>query len=230
MPSITTGVGRAGLLGLLIAAAAWLPSNACAQVVAPWERDTYDPDWAAARPRRIKQFTYDAAVSDRHNGARLAQALQTLEAGDQLRIDSGQYVITSKLTLDLQGTARAPIWIVGASPDNPPVITRPDARQNLVNVGERGPCRYLALQDLELTGGSVVIRFYDCAQVWLNRCELHHGAHGGITINSRDTHHMYVTRNHFHHFLSGIASTFFSCQPIYSTFQRTEVTASKFFS
>ncbi len=126
-----------------------------------------------------------------------------LQAGDRLEIGPGRYEITSKLTMDLAGTAKAPIWIVGSDSANPPIISRPDARQNLINLGERSPCRFLCLRDLNLTGGSVVIRFYDCGNVWLDQCELHHGQHGGITVNSRDTSHMYITRNHLHHFMAG---------------------------
>lgn len=169
----------------------------------PWQAGTIDPDWSRVKPRRTKEIGCDSEKTDLENGAALLRALDALEPGDQLEIAPGRFVIAGKITLDVQGTPDAPIWIRGADPKRPPTITRPDARQNLINVGERGPCRYLALRHLELTGGSVVIRFYDCAQVWLDRCELHHGEHGGITINSRDTQHMYVTRNHIHHFMGG---------------------------
>jgi hypothetical protein len=169
----------------------------------PWLRGTYDPEWATMTPQRTKRVDFERGKSEAANGAMLLQALNKLQPGDCLEIGPGRYVIDSKITLDLRGTERAPIWIIGADPANPPVITRPDARQNLLNVGERGPCRYLALRNLELTGGSVIIRFYDCANVWLDRCELHHGQHGGITVNSRDTSHMYITRNHLHNFPSG---------------------------
>ncbi|MDB4733716.1 right-handed parallel beta-helix repeat-containing protein [Planctomicrobium sp.] len=59
------------------------------------------------------------------------------------------------------------------------------------------------LQALELTGGSVVIRFGDCENVWLDKCELHHGEHGGITANTHNTSKLYITNNHLHHFESG---------------------------
>lgn len=174
-----------------------------AEDVLPWKRDSIDPVWSTVQPKRTATVNFNRSATEQQNGAVLLRAMQSLRQGDQLEIGPGRYVVSPKITLDLQGTAEAPIWIVAADPKNPPVITRPDARQNLFNVGERRPCRYLALRNLELTGGSVVIRFYDCANVWLDSCELHHGQHGGITINSRDTKHMYVTRNHFHHFLSG---------------------------
>ncbi len=169
----------------------------------PWQRRTYDPDWASVAPLRTRRIEYAKNKSDAANGTLLFQALGSLRPGDRLEIDPGRYMIAPKVSLNLRGTARAPIWIVGTNPEKPPVITRPDARQNLLNIGERGPCRFLALRHLELTGGSVVIRFYDCANVWLDRCQLHHGQHGGITVNSHNTEQMHITRNHMHDFHAG---------------------------
>lgn len=183
---------------LLIAA-----SPAASQGPLPWERGTYDPAWAGVKPTRTIQLNYDSEQSPAENGLALARAIERLQPGDQLEVAAGKYLLRPKLTIDLQATERAPIWIVAADPESPPVITRPDASQNLINIGERRPCRYLVLRHLELTGGSVIIRFYDCAQVWLDRCELHHAAHGGITVNSRNTEHMFITRNHMHHFNGG---------------------------
>jgi hypothetical protein len=178
-------------------------NDACADDRLPWTRGTWEPAWAAAQPRRTRNITFDQGQSERANGAALARAIQELRAGDQLAVGPGRYEIAAKLTVDLEATASAPIWIVAADPDRPPTITRPDARQNLINMGERSPCRYVCLRHLELTGGSIVIRFYDCQNVWLDQCELHHGQDGGITTNTRDTSHLFITRNHMHHFTSG---------------------------
>ena len=115
-------------------------------------------------------------------------------------IGPGRYSMASKLSINLQGTAEAPIWIVGADPDRVPVITRPDARQNVMNVGERSRTEYVCFRGLELTGGSTLIRFYDCRHLWLDRCHLHHAGHEGITTNTVDTSHLFITRNHFHDF------------------------------
>ncbi|MFO7901022.1 MAG: right-handed parallel beta-helix repeat-containing protein [Pirellulaceae bacterium] len=190
-------------LNVLTAVAFFLVATNAMGESMPWQRDTFDPAWARTQPRRTKRVDHDPGKSDVRNGAVLLDALNSLEPGDQLKIAAGRFVVAPKLTLDLQGTPEAPIWIMAADPEDPPTISRPDARQNLMNVGEHGPSRYVALRHLELTGGSVVIRFYDCAQVWLDRCELHHGEHGGITVNSRDTNHIHITRNHMHHFMGG---------------------------
>ena len=191
------------VITILVSLVLACPPLAAGEELPPWQRGTFDPDWARIQPLRTKRLSCDTDKSAAANGSILLQAIRTLSPGDRLEIGPGRYVMIPKFTLDLRGTARAPIWIVAADPKRPPVIERSDARQNLINIGERSACRYLALRHLELTGGSVVIRFYDVANVWLDSCELHHGRHGGITVNSRDTHHVFITRNHLHDFAAG---------------------------
>jgi len=160
------------------------------------------PDWAEVKPRRTRLVQHDPEKSDEENGAALARAIQRLQAGEMLKIGPGRYSILPKFDVILRGTAKDPIWIVGVDPDNPPVITRPDARQNVMNVGERSRTEYVCFRGLEFTGGSTLIRFYDCHNLWLDRCHLHDAGHEGITANTRDTSHLFITRNHFHHFIN----------------------------
>ena len=169
----------------------------------PWTRGKTEPLWSGIRPVRVIPFPYRRGETPAANGRRLTQAMQQLRPGDRLEIASGRYVLAARFTLDLQGTRDAPIWIVGRDPRHPPRIERLDAGQNLINLGERRPTRYLALRHLELKGGSVAIRFYGCSDVWLDQCELHHAAHGGITANSRNTRRLFITRNHLHDFHGG---------------------------
>jgi hypothetical protein len=167
---------------------------------APWLSGRTEPHWVDVEHRRTLRVKHDAGKTDEENGIVLARAVQRLEPGDRLEIGPGRYSIARKFDIDLRGTAEAPIWIVGADADHLPVVTRPDARQNVINVGERSRTEYVCFRQLELTGGSTLIRFYDCHQLWLDRCHLHHAGAEGITANSRDTSHLFVTRNHFHHF------------------------------
>jgi len=164
------------------------------------------PRWAEVTPHRTLQVERDADKADEENGAALAQAIQGLEPGDMLRIWPGRYSIARKLEVDLQGTSEAPIWIVAADSDRFPIITRPDPRQNVMNVGERSRTEYVCFRHLELTGGSTLIRFYDCHHLWLDQCHLHHAGHEGITTNTRDTSHLFITRNHFHDFTNPSAT------------------------
>jgi hypothetical protein len=166
----------------------------------PWVAGRLEPAWAEVKPMRTLQHRHDAARSDEENGEALARKLGELQAGDRLEIGPGRYSVARKLELSLRGTAAAPIWIVAAEEARPPVITRPDARQNVLNVGERSRAEYVCLRNLELTGGSTLIRFYECADIWLDRCHLHHAGHEGITTNTRDTTRFFITRNHFHDF------------------------------
>lgn len=168
--------------------------------VAPWIAGRTVPSWAEAKPRRRLPFQHDADKTDEQNGAALAGAIQDLKPGDMLQVSPGRYSIVRKFDVDLQGTAEAPIWIVGADPERLPVITRPDRKQNVMNVGSRSKTMYVCFGRLEFTGGGSLIRLYDCHHLWLHQCELHHAGHEGITANSLDTSHLFITANHFHHF------------------------------
>lgn len=162
------------------------------------------PSWANAPSVRTIRFAPDTTKSDRLNGQRLVSRVASLEAGDRLIVSAGRYELQSKWVLSLQGTAARPIRIEAEDPDDPPVLRR-DSRQNLLNLGEGRPCRYLMIRGFEFVGGSVGIRMHDVAHFWLDRCHLHDSAHGGLTANSVDTHHLYLTGNHLHGFHEGTA-------------------------
>jgi hypothetical protein len=183
------------VFGLMIA-----PVCAAAAPQAPWLAGRTVPHWSDVKPRRTLQIEHDADKTDEENGAVLADAIRGLEPSDRLDIGPGRYSIARKFDVDLQGTAEAPIWIVGADPDRLPIITRPDARQNVMNVGGRSRTEYVCFGRLEFTGGSTLIRFYDCHHLWLDACHLHDAGGEGITTNTRDTSHLFITRNHFHGF------------------------------
>ena len=167
---------------------------------APWLSGRLEPEWADAKPRRTLRLQHDSTKSDEQNGEALDESLARLVAGDRLKIGPGRYSIARKVDLSLRGTREAPIWIVAADEERPPVITRPDARQNVFNVGESSHAEFIGFRGLELTGGSTLIRFHDSSRIWVDRCHFHHAGHEGITTNTRDTSRFFITRNHFHHF------------------------------
>lgn len=160
----------------------------------------YDPPWAGAAPTRVIDLTADLAQSDEENGAALKAAIQGLEPGDCLRIGSGVYSINSYFNVSLVGSASAPIWIE-AQDGARPVITRPDAAQNLMNVGTLSPgsAQFLCFRGLEFRGGSAGVRLYGCADVWLDHCSIHDTGEAALTANTADSARLYVTRNHIHH-------------------------------
>jgi len=157
-------------------------------------RSPYDPDWAEVAPIQVRSLIYDEQKSSVGNGAALKSFLQSLQPGDRLEIGEGTYSIDSFTALDLQGTPEAPIWIL-ATAGAQVVLTRPNASQNIINVGVNSPARYVGFRGLEFVGGSHGIRLYDCAQVWIDRCNIHNTGDVGISANARDTSHLYITRN-----------------------------------
>lgn len=171
---------------------------------APWVVGSLKPTWAAAKPIRTKRWAVDSDQNEEANGRALTREMQGLQPGDRLLIGPGRYAIGPKLTLNLRGTAKNPIRIEAADPDDPPVLTR-DARQNLLNVGEGSRCEYLLLRGLELAGGSVGIRVHDVGHLWIDQCHIHDSEHGGLTANTHDSHELFITRNHFHGFHRGTA-------------------------
>ena len=180
--------------------------SASASGETPWQVGRTSPSWADVKPERVLQLQRDPQKTDQENGISLARAVEMLQPGDMLKVGPGRYSVAQKFDVNLQGTAEAPIWIVAADAAQLPVITRPNARQNVMNVGERSRTEYLCLRHLELTGGSTLIRFYDCHHLWLDQCHLHHAGAEGITTNSRNTSHLFVTRNHFHDFTNPSAT------------------------
>ena len=157
----------------------------------------YDPPWATVPPTETLSLDYDPLLDDQQNGATLKQAIESLTPGQRLEIGSGTYSIAARISIVLQGTAQAPIWIAAQSGATP-VITRPDAAQNALNIGDGGQARYLALQGLEITGGDTAVKMYDCDNVWIDRCHVHDCGGVGIAANSADTQFLYLTRNEIH--------------------------------
>lgn len=160
---------------------------------------SYYPPWENATPTRTITLAYDASQSAVQNGAALRAAIAALQPGDRLEIGGGTWSINSFWNVVIQGTESAPIWIVAAAGATP-IITRPDAAQNVLNVGSGAgnATRYVCFRGLEFTGGDTLIRLYHCENVWIDQCHIHHGSGVGITANTEDTRYLYITRNHIH--------------------------------
>ncbi|MHC4848557.1 MAG: right-handed parallel beta-helix repeat-containing protein, partial [Planctomycetota bacterium] len=179
---------------------ALLATPVYAEEPAPWERASYDPAWAGVKHTSEYRLEYRDDLGDALNAKRLTESLGLLKPGERLLIGPGTWSVRSKVDITAVGTASKPIWIEALDPKRPPVITRPDAKQNVLNLGESGRVRYLVLRNLEITGGSTHIRIGDGQHVWIDRCHLHDGGGEGITANARDTSHIHLTRNHIHDF------------------------------
>lgn len=165
-----------------LCAQSWLPSS-------PF------PAWGVTPPATIVSITHDPTLSAAGNGSRLLTATNALQPGMGLAIGPGTWSVPNRIDLHGVGSPQAPIWLFAAIPSQRPVITRPDANQNALNMGSNGPARYWVLRDIEITGGSDLLRLYDCANIWIDRCYLHDGGGVGIAANTFDCDHLYVTRN-----------------------------------
>ncbi len=151
----------------------------------------YEPDWSRIVPKRVIRH----ANTD---GESLVRAVAALKPGDKLLIAAGTYSVSRMWDIRVSGTATAPVWIE-AEPGATVVITRPDARQNVLNIGQGGPVEYLCLRRIEITGGSHGLRLGRCSHVWIDQCHIHHTGEVCLSANSADTRRLYLTRNHIHH-------------------------------
>jgi hypothetical protein len=124
--------------GELLTGQGWLPPS-------PY------PSWGATTPATIFTINYDPTLPPVANGARLHVAILGLLPGQGLAIGPGTWTVPSRLDLSGVGTPQAPYWLFAAIPSQRPVITRPNAAQNAVNMGSVGPARYWVLRDLEIT-------------------------------------------------------------------------------
>lgn len=157
----------------------------------------YDPKWGGIEPLRTIRLAVEPGASDTANGERLRKAVESLVPGDQLEVGPGTYSVARLWDITVSGTPEAPIRLVAAQ-DAKVILTRPDAQQNILNVGQSSPVQYLVIRGFEFTGGSHGIRLGQCQYVWLDRCHVHHTNEVCISANSANTRHLYLTRNKIH--------------------------------
>lgn len=160
----------------------------------------FDPPWAGAPVLREIVLEFDPELSVEENGLRLRDAIAALEPGDRLLVGGGTWSVAPLFVITAQGTPEAPIRIEAREGEHV-VLTRPDAYENVLNLGTLTPgsVRYLLLRGIEVTGGSAGIRIYGGSHVWIDRCHIHHTAEAALTANTVDTDHLYLTRNEIHH-------------------------------
>ncbi|MFM7129734.1 MAG: hypothetical protein ACKO0V_10295, partial [bacterium] len=149
------------------------------------ESNRYEPEWAGVAPKRV--------ISHKNtDGESLVRAVAALQPGDKLVIAGGTYSVSRMWDIRVSGTAGAPIWIE-AEPGTTVRLTRPDARQNVLNIGQGGPVSYLCLRGIEITGGSHGLRLGQCSNVWIDKCHIHHTGEVCLSANSADTRRLHLT-------------------------------------
>ena len=161
-------------------------------------RPEYIPSWSDAPATRVIELDFDASLTDDQNGARFKTAVLGLVAGDHLSVSSGRWSVNSFFFAHLRGTASAPIRITG---EPGTVITRPNASQNIFNLGGNGsvPLTYVLLRGLEFTGGSYGVRVHAAEDLWIDQCHVHHTGELAIGANTHNTKRLFVTRCEIHH-------------------------------
>ena len=178
---------------LLMSATAALCTTAAAQVFPP---TSIYPDWSSVTPTRVIQLDHDSTQTDETNGAALKAAIYALVAGDELRVGPGTFSVNSFMILELQGTVTAPIWITADDLNDKPVLTRPNANQNALNIGSlTTEARYLCFRGFEITGGAGLCRLLLAHNVWVDQCHMHDGSGTGVSANTVDSSYLYITNN-----------------------------------
>ena len=163
-----------------------------ASTVALQAADTrYSPDWASIAPLRVIKHADP-------DGDSLVKAVAALQPGEQLVIAAGTYSVGRMWDIGVSGTAEAPIWIV-AEKEAQVILTRPDDKQNVLNIGQGSPVHHLCLRGVEITGGSHGLRLGQCSEVWIDQCHIHHTGEVCLSANSANTRRLFLTRNHNHH-------------------------------
>jgi hypothetical protein len=170
----------------------------CAAGIVCGDVAKYEPGWARVQPQRTIALTPAATDSPSARGEALVKTVAALQPGDCLTLAGGTYSVARMWDVQVSGTEQAPVWIT-AEKGATPVITRPDARQNTMNVGQGKPVEFLCLRGLEITGGSHGVRLGKCRHVWVDQCHIHHTGNVCLSANSQDTSRLYITRNHIHH-------------------------------
>lgn len=109
----------------------------------------------------------------------LIAAVAALQPGDELVLAGGTYELQSKFTISVEGSETEPI-VIRAADGEAPVITRPDAGQNTVNIEFS---EYLELRGLEIFGGSHGIRIRESSFITIEDCEVRDTADVAISAN-----------------------------------------------
>jgi len=164
------------------------------------------PPWQNVAPLRELVILHDPTLTNQVNGEKLVTTIERLIPGDSLLVGPGRWVLRrDKWAVDLRGRSDAPIWIQALDLAKKPTLTLPHFNQNVLNLGgETGKCEYVCFRGLEITGGDEGVKFYDCHDVWLHLCHVHHTTGTAIAANvvlwvngkpttPMHTHHCYVT-------------------------------------
>jgi hypothetical protein len=129
-------------------------------------------------------------------GDNLQAYVNALQPGDELVLRGGTYTLSSRFSIQRQGTAAQPITI-RAKAGEVPVMTYVSGGQNVINVEN---ARYLILRRLEVRGGSHGIRINASSFITVEDCHIHDTGDVALSanINGSTYQGLRLLRNHIH--------------------------------
>lgn len=137
-------------------------------------------------------------VIDLFAGNSFEAAVESLQPGDTLVVHAGTYSETGRISIQVQGTAQAPVVIKAAEGEARPLITRPSSAsvQNTINVEGAS---YLTISGLEITGngGDGIKVEAGPSHITLEDLEVHEVDVGLSFQSSMDN--ITVRNNHIYH-------------------------------
>jgi len=136
-----------------------------------------------------------AEVIEIDPGGDLIAAIAALSPGDELVLAGGTYNLNSLFTIAVSGAPGMPI-VIRAKDGEIPIITRPDAAQNTINITGS----YVTLRGLEVMGGSHGIRLNNCSFVTIEGCNVHSTGDVAISANVPGSSYqgLIFRKNHVH--------------------------------
>ena len=131
-----------------------------------------------------------------YSGESFETAVENLQPGDILNVHEGVYSSTGRISITVIGTEEAPV-VIQAVPGETPIITRPDANQNVINI--EGSAAYLTIRGLEITGGGDGINLSgQNHHITIEGNHIHDVGEVGLNFrNNAD--HLLIRHNHIHH-------------------------------
>ncbi len=129
-------------------------------------------------------------------GDDIEAAMNALAPGDVLIMHGGTYEVTDRLGVTLMGTEAMPITIRAADGEVP-VISRPDANQNIIDIDA---AEYVTISGIEFTGGSAGVRWASSRFITFVENHIHDTADVAFRANDGGTYEAFhILRNHIHH-------------------------------
>jgi len=131
----------------------------------------------------IAPVTSFAKQRELRPGGSFEDAVEHLAPGDTLTVHDGLYSGRGRISVNVAGTASAPVLIRGAAGEPKPFITRPDDSepQNTINIEG---ATHLTIDGLEISGNGDGINFHNAVHdVTIENCVIHDvdvgiGVHG----------------------------------------------------